>query len=130
MGQLGQPFIGPFFFSQRLAEKVFYVLTAQNASPGRGAAVTGDLVMLDLLRSHDDRRIQGFRSAFVFHHFLGFIENAGHAFALGAFGGFTEHLKDLFEAVDMSFGLLQVLRDRIFQLRGGGLFRDVRQSFD
>src|SRR5215216_1000740 len=83
-----------------------------------GAGISGYLVMLDALRGTDQREIGGSVSLiFAFgHDLLAFFEEAHHSLAGLGPGGLAQQLKAFVQALDLRFGLPEMLLEELTKL--------------
>ena len=79
------------------------------------AAVTGDLVVLDFLSPGDQPGIPHCRFFRVGGNLIAFLHEAGHRLALPAFGCLAQGFEYLFQTLDMSPCLIEVILKRLPQ---------------
>src|SRR5258705_12735926 len=83
--------------------------------------------MLDRLRGGQQTGVERWRIGILLHDLLAFIENALDGIALLAARGLAEQLEYLFQALDLSLGLIMMLFERGPQLVRIGRLRHFRQ---
>jgi hypothetical protein len=90
----------------------------------RERAVGGDLVVLGLLRTCDQRRIED--GAFqLFHGVLPFLDDPHDAVAFLSTDGFANRPENLLESLHLSLGFAEMVRERRAQFLG---FRRLRHA--
>src|SRR5579859_562641 len=107
--QLAQRFVRLLFLRQRLIEQLDRILVTQLVSPAFQSAIARNLVMLDRLSRRQKARVECRSISVLVHDFLAFVEDALDSIALLAARRLAEKLEDLFEAFDLSFGLVVML---------------------
>src|ERR1700744_2505629 len=116
--QLAQCFVRLLFLRQRLIEQFDRILVTQLVSPAFQSAIARNLVMLDRLSRRQKARVECGSISVLVHDFLAFVENALDGIALLAARRLAEKLEDLFEAFNLSFGLVVMLLKSLPQLDG------------
>lgn len=97
---------------------------------GDERAIARHLVMLHRLRRGNDGSVTHRFVGAIAHDFLGFAQYAVHSFAGDGLGLKPVHFKNLFEALDLTLGFLEVILERGLQLRIRRLLDHARQVFD
>src|ERR1700745_3167654 len=112
-GQFRERVVRLLFLRQRLIEKFDRILVTQLISPGFQGAIARNLVMLDRLSRCQKSRVECRSISVLVHDFLAFVEDALDGIALLAARRLAEKLKDVFEALDVPFGFVVMLRKSV-----------------
>src|SRR4030095_8298949 len=97
------------FLIQSLLQKFRGLILTQQLRKGAHTAVTGDLVMLDFLRSHDDGCIDNGIFAICFKDLRSLVDQAFHGLAGFALCLLTEFFEDFLKPLHMTLGLFEML---------------------
>src|SRR5688572_1077172 len=119
-GQLGQLHIGIVFLLEILIEQRGHFPKAELIGPGDHRPISRDLVMLDRLGVGDHAGIENVRIGGLFHQLVAFFENAFDRRAGLACDLVLEQAKDLLEALDLAFGLFEMVLEGLAKLVGLG----------
>jgi hypothetical protein len=105
------------------------LVVAQHLGVGAEAAVGGDLVVLDLLRGHDEGRVLHGRIGVLLEDLLALFDQAGHAVALFPLRGVAKQLEDLLQTPDLALGLGPMLLECCLEVGIGRCFRHLGECF-
>ena len=83
--------------------------------------------MLHLLGAGEQSSVQNLWGLDLFHDLAGLIDEALHRHATFATSGGVEPIKGLLQPLDLVFGFLEMLLERLAQLLGRGGLRHLRQ---
>src|SRR5205085_11060251 len=128
---LRQELVRGALFIERFVEQLLGVPMVELACERTGRAVRGDLVVLNPLRSRDDRRVLRNRVTFLAEHVLTFGNESLHCLACARRGTHAQQTRHFLEPPYVSSRLLEVIADRLLQLgcvRGRGNLRERRDE--
>ena len=103
---------------------------AELPGEGAGAAVAGNLVVLNTLRGGDQSGIHDLGLGLFTHDFLAFLQQTFHGPAFFALGTDIQGLAHLLQSLHVSLGLFQVLLEALLKLGVGRSLRHLGQGFD
>ncbi len=98
--------------------------------PGFQRAVAGDLVVLDRLGGGDEAGVERLGALEVLDDGLAFLDDAEDGVAGLAAGGFADQFEHLLQALDMTFGLFEMLLEAGLQLGRLGRLGHLGQRLD
>jgi nicotinamide-nucleotide amidase len=128
--QLAELLVRGLLFLQCFLKQLNRVVHLELLGPSAQRAVARDLVVLDGLRAPYQPRIQDRALVGFADQLLGLFDEALERRALLAFRLLAEQLEDLLEALDLAFGLLDVLGKGGLQVLRGRLLRHLRQRLE
>src|SRR5690606_12266375 len=122
--------VGSFLLFERLRELLVVLGEAEHFGEGCGGAIAGDLVMLDALRGGDDGRIAYVGLLGFLDDILAFGDQAAHRFTDYASHSLIVPLQDFLDSVALPHRLLQMLFERLLELRMLRFLSHLRERLD
>lgn len=126
-GEFGEFLVVFFFLFEGRGEEFHGRGVAEAFGKGAGGAVAGDFVMLDALGGANEASIADVGVGILADEVLAFFDEAFHGLAGVSAEAEAEIFADLFEPVDVAFGLFEVVLEALLQFGVGGGAGHLRQ---
>src|SRR5262245_26355389 len=121
--------VGRFFLVEVLLQQGGAVAAAELLRPGDQGAIAADLVVLDRLRSRDDRRIEHRLVVDLAGDVFGFLDDAVDGRTIDTLDVLAEDPEHLLEPFHVVLGLAQMALQSLLELRIARLLDHVGQRF-